>query len=132
MKYLIILSLLISANAFATNPYGDIVTGTVTIPSAGTIVAATDNMTQAGPDHDYYSVDFNVSCSLACTVEMGIYNSTGTAINTFRQLILAGDGRQVRWTKVPLPDGHKFQIKVASGNLGTISGAIDTVFVNLD
>ena len=130
MKFLIAVILLISANAFAVNQYGDLVTGSANSPTAGTVIVDTGSLTAIGSNHDFYDVTFVAACSLACNVEVGIYSSSDVAVATYTELVLGGTTAPVRLPHIPIVNNQKLKIKAGTLNLGTISGAIALQLMN--
>lgn len=124
-KYVVFAMLLVSVNVFAaTNPYGDFVSGSSSAPSAGTVVADSGSMAQIGPDHDYYDLNFITSCSLACTLEIGIFDASGNPLSTYKTLQLAGSTISTRLPKVTVLNNQRFEVRVSTLNLGTVSAGI--------
>lgn len=126
MKFLVILSILamsVAAQA-VTYQYGDVVSGSVTAPSGGTIIADSGALTFNGPNYDFYNTSFTISCTLACNVTFGIYTSGGTAVRVQTVNVGANDTKTIAIPHYPATASPRFEIVVNGGSLGQVSGGI--------
>lgn len=132
-KFILVALLMLTSNAFATvNQYGDIITGSASVPSAGTVVVDTGSLTPIGLNHDFYNFSFITTCSLACTLEVGIFSSSDVAVSTYTQWVLAGTTVETNLPHVPIINNQKVKIKVSTLNLGTVTGVIALQLLNSD
>lgn len=123
-KVLLIL-LFVTQNALAVNLGGDFFTsGNISSPAAGTLLVDTGGITQFGGSHDYYNFKLVASCTVACILEAGVYDSGNVAVSTYSLLVLSGSTIQNIWELIPMTNGQKFRIKVSTLNLGTVNVAL--------
>lgn len=133
MKKLIVLFLMLSSfNANATmNMYGDMVSGSVSLPSSGAVIVQSDAFAFQGPDHDFYSLTALTTCTLGCTLEVGIFDGSGNPVKTY----LVNQGAGTQQTSIPhvvFASGQKFEVRTTAGNLGTISATMNLSLINED
>lgn len=124
--------MLVSSRAFAYGfPVGDVngdfYGGTVSSPILGATVVDTGAYGSVYGTRDYDKVIFTASCTLGCALDMGVYDSSGTAVNVQRIYMGANTSQQIQFNRLIVYTGYHLEVKVGALNLGTINASIETL-----
>lgn len=133
MIFLLTMILFVQPSFASITAHGDYLTsGDVVAPSNGTVLLDTGALAQQGGTGDYYKMAISATCTVACVIEVGVFDGSNAVYKTYDINLLANASVQHFWEKIAVPDGYKIRVRMGALTLGTVNVSMNIFLIDLD